>query len=217
MYRPAYIGIKQYMGVGTVKGRKQEGKGRFLLGVICACFLGGILFGAVIANSLGPQSYQEYGENLNGFMSRIKAEGISKKGAMADCVIKYGKYLAAIWGCGFLAPGTIFILLLVFYKGIGYGFTTAILVKEYGAGGMAFASSSYLPQNLILVPVYLMMSYISIQFILNRYKNLSPKQRLKREVEKNIVEYMIYFAGACLLLLSACAVEVYFVPAFMTR
>lgn len=204
-------------GMPMRRGRKQkeEGRGPAIFGVLCLLFIFGSFVGAIFANHMSGQAYTELGTYLSGFLEQIKAEGVTADGAFWECFFKYGKYIAAIWVCGFLAPGAVFIALILVFRGIGYGFTTALFVKQYGVKGILFASLSCLPQNLILVPLYLAMGYISIQFLLNKFRNLPAKARLKREKEKNIMEYTIYAVGAAAVLAAGCLVEVYVAPLFM--
>lgn len=186
-------------------------KRQILFFSICLCLLLGILLGAIGANNMGEMQYTQMGNYLNGFLDKIKEEGANQQ-VYSQVAIKYGKYALAIWLCGFLAPGAVFIYIILLLKGLSYGFTTALLVKQYGQSGIGFAAVSYLPQNLILIPAYVAMAYISLEYILKKFRKLPPKARLKRDKQKANIEYIILFLGEIGLILAASVIEVYLIP-----
>lgn len=190
-------------------------KGQILMFSICLCLLIGILLGAIGANSMNEMQYTELGNYLNGFLNKIKQEGVMSQN-YADVVVKYGKYALLIWLCGFIAPGAVFIYMILIFRGVGYGFTTALLVKQYGKVGISFAALSYLPQNIILIPAYIGIAFVSMQYILKKFQKLPPKARLQREKQKTNLEYIIIFMGEFMLVAAASAVEVYVIPILLS-
>ena len=195
----------------TEKNRRQ-----IVLLVICLSLLFGIILGAVFANHLNEIQYNELGGHLNGFINEMKNASLTQNASVSDVMVKYGKYAVLIWLCAFFAPGAVFIILILLFKGASYGFTTAILVRQYGKAGISFAAVSYLPQNIILIPVYLCISYFALEYILRKYKALPPKARLKRESQKVNLEYLIILLASVVLIAAASAVEVYVIPFFLT-
>lgn len=181
-----------------------------ILFVACICLAMGTILGSIGANTMNQDQLAEINSYIGGIFTEFSGGNIET--SIMQGMIKYGKYVLLIWCCGFLSPGAIFILLILVFKGISYGFTTSLLVKQYGAKGILLAAESYLPQNLILIPVLLLVSYFSLSFILNRYRVLPPKARLKREQDKSLIEYIIVLIVSTLLLLLSCAIEVYLVP-----
>lgn len=193
---------------------KQNQKGNTLLILVCVCLLIGVVFGAIGANRLDSAGMEGIGQYLETFFASFGLEENSGQG-MPEIVWKYGKYTAIIWGLGLLPVGAIFILGVLIFKGMAYGFTSAVLIKQYGGKGIAIAAASYLPQNLILVPLYIFMAYIGIQYVIYRYTFLPPKARLKREKQKRLTEYVIILAAAFLATTLAAAIELYITPFFM--
>lgn len=186
-------------------------KRQILFFSICLCLLLGIFLGAIGANHMNGMEYKQMGSYIGNFLEQIKQEGMATQN-FSSVLIKYGKYAVFIWLCGFLAPGAVFIYVILLFKGLSYGFTTAFLVKQYGKSGIGFAAISYLPQNFILIPAYLAMAYISLEYIFRKFTRLPQKARLKREKQKTNLEYFILFLGELVLICAASAVEVYLVP-----
>lgn len=186
-------------------------KRQILVIIICLCLFLGIILGAIGANNLSEVQYNELGSYLGSFIDGIKNSGTTEL-ILSDVILKYGKYVVMIWCCGFIAPGAVMVLVIIIFKGISYGFTTALLVKQYGQTGIKFAALSYLPQNIILIPAYIFIAYVSIEYILKKFKVLPPKARLKREKHKSYLEYIIILFAELLVVSAASIIEVYLVP-----
>ena len=56
------------------------------------------------------------------------------------------------------------ILILLFIKGMVVGFTVGFLVSQMGWQGFMLAFVSILPQNLIIIPVFIIMAALSVIF-----------------------------------------------------
>lgn len=185
--------------------------------IICFSLLLGIILGAIGANTMNELQYHEIGNYLSGFFHTLKENKLSEKEGFSYSFIKYEKYVMLIWLCGFIPPGIIAIILLLFFRGLGLGFTTAVMIKEYGNFGAVLSSVSYLPQNIIMIPVLVTISYIAIEYILKKFTYGSPKSRLKREKQKIMIEYCIVFAISGIFVAIAAGIESYFIPIFMEK
>lgn len=198
-----------------VKPKKTAWKMEIKIAIVCgAAMLLGILLGAVFANTMSGETVNSMGAYLGEFIKIVKQEEVKGTG-LSSVMVKYGKYLAIIWLCGFLAPGSVIVLLTLLFRGISCGFTTSILVHEYGGKGVLFAVLSYLPQNLFLIPAYTITAFFALQLILRRFQKLPAKARLKRENTRITIEYVIILLCGILFISVASIIEVYGVPVFL--
>lgn len=185
--------------------------------IICFSLLLGIMLGAIGANTMDELQYHEIGNYLSSFFDTLKKDGLSEKENFSSSFIKYEKYIILIWLCGFIPPGVVAIILLLFFRGLGLGFTTAIMVKEYGNFGMILSAVSYLPQNIIMIPILIIVSYIAIEYILKKFTYGSLKSKLKREKQKTMIEYFIVFIVSGIFVTIAAGIESYFIPILMEK
>lgn len=63
------------------------------------------------------------------------------------------------------------ILLLLFLKGMVIGFTIGFFVQQMGWKGFLLSFVSVLPQNLIIIPIFIVVAVISVSFALQLIKN----------------------------------------------
>lgn len=192
-------------------------KRQIILIFICLSLLIGTIAGSIAANTMDELQLKQLGEYLSGFFHDFSGESVAQKENFIDSFWKYEKYTALIWICGFLPPGAVVIIVVLLFRGIGLGFTTAVMIQRYGSSGILLAIVSYLPQNIFLIPVLILMSCTSIEYILKKFTYGTAKTKLKREKQKTFLEYCIIFALCTLLVGAACAIEVYLVPGFMEK
>lgn len=186
----------------------------FIVVFICLLFLISAAAGAFLANwAAGSQ------KELNGIagivLNTVKSESIERNGSLSDIILKYGKYIFAMWCLGFISPGVVFIIIMTVFRGMVCGASTAAAMSSLGAKGIAYVLIAYMPQGAILVPAYIAAAYFSIEFVLLKFKKLPPKARLKREKDKNLLEYTLIFAAITILLIVASVIEYYIIPIFL--
>ena len=68
------------------------------------------------------------------------------------------------------------------------------------------AVTSFLPQNLLLIPAYILMMSAALYYMLH-WKEEGIKRALKRERRRKQTEYCILFGVSVLLLAGAAGVE----------
>lgn len=174
------------------------------LAVVCICFFIGIITGAVSERGLST----EQATKLSSYWGLCGNQNID----FCKLFIKHGKYIFAIWLSGFVLPGSVIILIIIFSIGIFYGFSAAFAAQS---NGIAYVITNIFPQNALLVPLYIFTAVWTIIYVLKKYSNNGPKSRIKRERRKSLSEHAIIL-GVCLLCNSvACVVEIYIVK-FLT-
>ncbi|RSL32025.1 stage II sporulation protein M [Salibacterium salarium] len=176
----------------------------------------GIIFGAVLVNSLSlPLKNDLYGF-IQQFLSQF-GEGtadITPRQIFVESVSQHASYVGLMWVLGLSVAGVPFILILLFLKGVVSGFTIGFLVQQMGSDGFFLAFSSILPQNLIIVPAYIIMAVVSISISFSIIKHLfkqSRKTPVPAVIGKSFVIAGCIFVSLC----GAAAIEGYLSPLMM--
>ena len=92
------------------------------------------------------------------------------------------------------------------FRSVAVGFTSAMMMATYGAKGILFSAATFLPQNLLLIPAYIIIMSASIYYLLS-WQEEGPKRALKRERRRKQMEYCILFGVSIVLLAAAAGVE----------
>jgi stage II sporulation protein M len=131
----------------------------------------GIIFGAVIVNSLAPVQKQELFSFLQYFFTHIDQNGLAEPNAQFRQ--SFGFYLKTagiMWFLGLSIIGLPLILLLLFFKGVVVGFTVGFLVNQMKWQGVTFSVMGVLPQNMLVVPALIIIGVAGISFSLRLIK-----------------------------------------------
>ena len=160
-----------------------------IIGIVCLSFLLGTAGGALLANLL-PQGQLADGDEL-GF---------------AAIFWKYLKYEIIIWLGGWMQLGLFFAGAAFLFRSVCVGFTSAMMMAAYGMKGVLLSATAFLPQNLLLIPCYILMMSACVYYLLS-WQEEGGKRTLKREKRRKQLEYCILFGGSVLLLAAASGVE----------
>src|SRR5690625_2684485 len=128
-------------------------------------FITGIIFGAIIVNSMGFVQKQDLFFTLERFFERstepqlLENRIIFKKG-----YFHHIKYLLLLFIAGLSVIGLPIVWLLLFLKGVVIGFSVGFIVNQLGMKGFLIASVAIAPQNLVIIPIYLVAGSLSMIF-----------------------------------------------------
>lgn len=178
---------------------KKTSRWQIVLTIVSICFFVGILTGASSSAAMSAEQRARLAEYASRF---------SENSGFLNSFIKHGKYILAMWLSAFLSSGSAVILVVVFGIGIFYGFSASFTVAE---SGIVYVVSDLLPQNIILIPLYILTAVWSISFVLNKFSNNGPKSRIKRERYKHLKEHLIILLICLAVNALACLSESYFV------
>ncbi|MDQ0299534.1 stage II sporulation protein M [Salibacterium salarium] len=175
----------------------------------------GIIFGAVLVNSLSlPLKNDLYGF-VQQFLTQFgEGTDITSKQIFVESLSQHVSYIALMWVLGLSVAGVPFILILLFLKGVVSGFTIGFLVQQMGSDGFFLAFTSILPQNVIIVPAYLIMAVVSISISLSIIKHLF-KQSRKTPVPAVIGKSFVIAGCMLICLAGAAAIEGFLSPLMM--
>lgn len=180
-----------------------------ILTFVLIIFILGVSFGAIAVKTVDYSVKENVFKYFNNFMQGYRQIDYSRSSLIAESVRFNILNIFIIWSFGLSMILMPLITVLVFFKGFVLGFTVGFLVSEYSFKGIFIALAAVFPQNLIIIPIYIISSvmsiYISIK-IFNYYrgrKNLKFEELLVYSLEMGIL--------ACILLL-ASLIETYLSP-----
>ncbi|SDM47805.1 stage II sporulation protein M [Bacillus sp. OK048] len=182
---------------------------------IVILFLMGVIFGAIVVNSMSITQKEDLFYYLSQFFGQILNGKVAENSDLfAQSFLHNSKFIGLIWILGISIIGLPVILIVLFIKGLVVGFTVGFLVSQLGIKGFLLAIVSILPQNLIIIPVFIMMAALSVIFSLRMIK----KQFLKKYGQPILPffkNYIITFIIAVVLISAASGVEAYVSPWLM--
>ncbi|HCF49453.1 MAG TPA: stage II sporulation protein M [Syntrophomonas sp.] len=170
----------------------------FTLGLIMGAFKVGDLDGAVRERLL--QMIDLY---LGG------QEGVYGPTVFVSALINQGRFMLAIWALGLTVIGIPLILAVIFMRGFSLGFTVGFLFQEKAGQGVLLTFISLLPQNLIYIPVLLIVSVVAVNFSLYIVRGRSYR---KAPLGVSLLGYTSLFGVLMLVFMLGAFIEAYLVP-----
>ncbi|CEG27727.1 stage II sporulation protein M [Bacillus sp. B-jedd] len=178
-------------------------------------FMMGVIFGAVIVNSMSFTQREDLFYYLSQFFGQIaNGKTEASRDIFFQSLLHNSKFIILMWVLGISIIGLPVILVLLFIKGMVVGFTVGFLVSQMGWNGFIFAFVSIFPQNVFIIPVFIMMSAVSVVFSLKMIRRQFFK-KYGQPILPLFGRYFLFLAAAILLLSAASAVEAFLSPGFM--
>ncbi|OEH85689.1 stage II sporulation protein M [Desulfuribacillus stibiiarsenatis] len=171
-----------------------------------------ILFGTLVVQALQSNQKNELYMYFNSFIKYSHQHQLSTNQILWEALGQNIKFIGLLWILGLSVIGLPFIILVVFVKGFSIGFTTTFLLEQYSYQGMKLALGAILPQNLIMVPVTILVGVsgivFSIQLIQNRIVQAGEPLFSK------FLQYILIMVISIVLVLLASMYEAYLAPYF---
>ncbi|KGX83186.1 stage II sporulation protein M [Pontibacillus marinus] len=176
-------------------------------------FLIGIIFGAVIVNSMNPIQKHDLFFYLDRFFTEMLRESVASSESLFKSSFFYHlKYLLFIFILGLSVIGMPIIWILLFMKGVVVGFSVGFLVNQMGWYGLLMAAASIAPQNLIIIPVYLIAGSLAMIFSLSLIQKLVAKKIQQQSLLPALMRYSFIFLLLFLALNVAALIESFISP-----
>ncbi|MED4070441.1 stage II sporulation protein M [Priestia endophytica] len=164
---------------------------------VTVLFFIGVVFGAVVVNSLNLGQKEDLFYYLDRFFGQVtKGEVANSADILKQSFWHNIKYLGFIWILGISVIGLPVVLVLLFLKGIVIGFTVGFLVNQMGFHGFLLSFVSVFPQNLFLIPLFIVVSTLSLSFSLKLMK------QFVRSGSETMVAAFIRYSTVILLILA---------------
>ena len=182
---------------------------------IAVLFLMGVIFGAIVVNSLTLSQKEDLFYYLSQFFSQISNGKVAdSKDLFIQSFSHNSKFIGLMWLLGISIIGLPVILILLFIKGMVVGFTVGFLVNQMGWNGFLLSFVYVLPQNIIIIPVFIISATLAVSFSFKMIR----QQFMKKMGEPMLPlfgRYMVLLVGAIVSLVIAAGVEAYISPGLM--
>ncbi|MFX3617237.1 MAG: stage II sporulation protein M [Sporolactobacillus sp.] len=185
---------------------------RSLYTFITALFLMGIIFGAVVVNSLSYAVRNDLLQYMQNFFGELS------NGKIADPHLLFKESLGTdfqnlslIWILGLSVIGLPVLFILIFVKGMFLGFTVGFLVSQMGFKGFWVAMVSVFPQNLLIIPNDIFLTVVAVACSLKIIRHLLMKVR-REPLMPQFIGYLVVLLISSGVLAIACAFEAYVSP-----
>ncbi|HZH59270.1 MAG TPA: stage II sporulation protein M [Metabacillus sp.] len=180
-------------------------------------FLMGVIFGAIIVNSMNLSQKEDLYYYLNRFFGQVAEGKVASAADMFHQSFFHNlKYLGLMWILGISIIGLPVILVMLFIKGMVVGFTVGFLVNQLGLKGFLLSFVTVLPQNVLLIPAFIIMCSVAISFSLKIIRQLFVKKSNTLEAPLSLfMRYASVFIFIGMLAVLASGFEAYASPFLM--
>lgn len=183
---------------------------------IIILFVIGVIGGAIFANVLSTENAEQLKNYINQFLANFKLEEIHGLELFRVSLIQHFKTIFILWVLGLFIFGMPFVYLYVGVKGFGYGFTSAFMMKQLGWTGFWFGVFGYLPQNLVFIPTFIVLSGLSIHYCKQKKQKIISKSRRGQEEHKQpFSSYVLYLVFSSIIVVLCSGIEAYITPIFL--
>lgn len=167
--------------------------------ILIIIFLLGLIIGLIVVNNSSPEQETEITSYINNFVSELKNGSKLDYFKLLKSSFANNLFLViTLWFMSSTVIGIPIVYGMVGYKGFCMGYTISSVVLSLGTGkGIAFALSSMLIHNIILIPCMLAVATSGI----NLYKSII-KDRRKENIKIEIIRHTVF----CLIMLAIMAV-----------
>lgn len=178
-------------------------KGYLLVTVI---FFIGIVIGVIFINHVTESQYIEIQEYVQNFVTALKGDyHIDTMNLLKNSLADNLKLIIGMWFIGSTVIGIPIVLGIVLFRGFCIGYTVSAVISILGIQkGMLFFATSILLQNLIFIPVIIVLAVSGIKV----YKSIMKDKR-RENIKIEIVRHTIYCIILLLFLVVASFIESY--------
>lgn len=182
---------------------------------VIVLFLMGVIFGAIVVNSLSLTQKEDLFFYLTQFFSQVSNEEVATSMDLFKQSFYHNmKFIGLMCILGISIIGLPIILILLFMKGMVVGFTVGFLVNQMEWKGFLLSFVSVLPQNLIIIPIFIISATLAVSFSLKMISRQFMK-KIGPPVMPIFGKYMISFAFALVFLCLAAGIEAFLSPVLM--
>lgn len=167
-------------------------------------FIIGISLGALTVNNIDDIAKADAKTYIEGFLNLTSQNDLQPSYILKQA-IKLNLYFSLLmFFSGLVYLGVILIPVYVAFRGFCIGFSIAFLTENIGRNGFLLSLGSVLPQNIIYVPVILIMGAIGMNYSLralrNKYfKKFGPQPNLFATYAFSMVVLFILLAAGCIV------------------
>lgn len=175
--------------------------------IVIIMFILGISAGALTVNNVDEVSKADAKAYIEGFLALTSNNGLQSSYILKQS-IKFNLYFTiCMFFSGLVYLGILIIPILVAFRGFCIGFSIAFLTGNLGNNGFLLSLCSVLPQNIIYVPVIIVMGVIGMNYSLRALKSKYFKKF--GTAPELFASYAFSVLILLILLVSGCITEAY--------
>ena len=171
-------------------------------------FLVGIVLGSYTVYYMSDFNRVEITTYFNNFLEFLGGNSVSYTSILIDSIKSILPMVAIIVLLGYTAVGTI-ILMMDLAKGYVIGFTFSLIVSMLGSKGIMLVLSGLMLQNLIFIPIIMLISVLAIRHSVTKLKMGVSRDRVKLDVSR---AYLNFQGLLSLIIISGILIETYISP-----
>src|SRR3954463_7129140 len=182
---------------------------------VIVLFLMGVIFGAVVVNSLSFTQKEDLYYYLSQFFGQVTTgKMVTSNDVFMQSLFHNSKFVGLMGLLGISIIGLPIILIFLFMKGMVVGFTVGFLVNQMGWNGFLLSFVSVLPQNFIIIPVFIVTATLAVSISLKMIRRQFMK-KISEPILPLLGRYALVFVVAGLFLVIAALFEAYISPSLM--
>ena len=176
---------------------------------MCILLLTGIIFGALLVNSMNFIQKQDLFFYLERFFNHtLDEQDVDRFMVWKDSFYFHLKYLLLLFVLGLSVIGLPVIWILLFIKGLVIGFSVGFIVNQLGSEGLLFSTLTIAPHNLIAIPIYIFAGTMAMIFALFSLRKIFSRRNVD-SLWQPFVNYIVIFSILIIVSIGASFVEVY--------
>lgn len=172
-------------------------------------FLVGIVLGSYTVYYMSDFNRVEITTYFNNFLEFLGGNSVSYTSILIDSIKSILPIVAIIVLLGYTAVGTPIILMMDLAKGYVIGFTFSLIVSMLGSKGVMLVLSGLMLQNLIFIPIIMLISVLAIRHSVTKLKMGVSRDRVKLDVSR---AYLNFQGLLSLIIISGILIETYISP-----
>ncbi|MFW5982267.1 MAG: stage II sporulation protein M [Halanaerobiaceae bacterium] len=176
---------------------------------VLVVFILGISFGSIAVKTIEHGVRENIFNYFNDFISGFDSIQFNRTTFMTDNLKFNILNLFIIWAFGLSMVLMPLITVVVFLKGFVLGFTVSFLLSEYSYKGILIALTAVLPQNLIIIPVFVLAAVMSIYMGGRIFYYYRGKNNLNFE---EIISFSLEFLILTVIISLASLIETFISP-----
>lgn len=170
-------------------------------------FILGVSVGAVAVNNIDEIAKTDAKTYIEGFLDLTADENLETTFILKQSIKFNLYYTIALFLSGLLYLGIVFIPILIAFRGFCIGFTIAFLTENLGSGGLLLSIASILPQNIVYIPILIVMSVITLNYSLLALRNKYSKKH--GTLPAQLASYAFSTIMLFIFLVAGCIIESY--------
>lgn len=172
-------------------------------------FLVGIVLGSYTVYYMSDFNRVEITTYFNNFLEFLGGNSVAYTSILVDSIKSILPMVVIIVLLGCTAVGTPIILMMDLAKGYVIGFTFSLIVSMLGSKGVMLVLSGLMLQNLIFIPIIMLISVLAIRHSVTKLKMGVSRDRVKLDVSR---AYLNFQGLLSLIIISGILIETYISP-----